>query len=108
VNLFLLHLDEVPAERSPYMGRQGARIRSCLSFIDAKLAVRTTFHQGTFGPLDIALMCALQWLQFRDRYPVHEHNNLSRFVAAHAARPSLAATHPSLAANAAPPKTPAK
>jgi glutathione S-transferase len=106
INVFLLELDGIAAERAPYLGRQQTRLRSCLTWLDGKLAAGPTFHPGVFAPLDIALMCALQWLQFRNRYPVQEHAALSRFVAAHAARPSLATTHPALAQGATLPKTP--
>ena len=106
INVFLLELDGIPAAQAPYLGRQQQRIRGCLTWLDSKLAAGPTFHPGVFAPIDIALMCALQWMQFRNRYPVHEHAALSRFVIAHATRPSLAMTHPSLAQGAALPKTP--
>lgn len=108
INVFLLELDGIAAERSPYLGRQKERIATCLTWVDGKLAGGTTFHAGVFAALDIALMCALEWMQFRNRYPVDKHDNLSRFVAAHKSRPSLAATHPSQAQNATVPKTPGK
>ena len=107
INLFLLELDGVPRESSPYLQRQAERLRRCLGFIDERLAGRTTLHDGSFGFVDIAITCALDWFVFRKRYPVHEHANLVRFLDAHRERPAIAATHPSLAQNAAPPKTPA-
>ncbi len=108
VNLFLLELDGIPAEKSPYLARQYERVKTCLTWVENKLAGRTTFHAGVFTQLEIALLCALQWMQFRNRYPVADHPGLIHFVAAHAARPSLLSTHPSLATNAAPPKTPGR
>lgn len=108
VNLFLLELDGITGEDSAYLGRQRRRIRTCLAWLDDKLAGRSTFGEGAFAFLDLALVCALQWMDFRKRYPVHEHANLARVVAAHTGRASLASTHPSLAKNAAPPKTPSR
>lgn len=108
INLFLLELDGVATERSPYLLRQRERIASCLTWVDSRLTGGTTFHAGVFAATDIALMCALQWMEFRRRYPVENHPNLVRFVAANASRPSLDATHPSRAQNTAPPKTPDK
>lgn len=105
INVFLLELDGVPREKSPYLTRQFERIRRCLSFLDEQVGDKTTFHEGSFAFIDIAIVCALDWMNFRNRYPVAEHSNLSRLIAAHAARPSLSATHPSLAKNQAPPKT---
>ncbi len=108
INLFLLELDGVATQGSPYLLRQRERVASCLTWVDGRLAGGTTFHAGVFAAVDIALMCALQWMEFRRRYPVEQHPNLVRFVAAHAARPSLDATHPLRAQNTAPPKTPDK
>lgn len=108
INLFLLELDGIAADGSPYLRRQRERVATCLTWVDAKLAGGTTFHPGVLAPIDIALMCALQWMEFRRRYPVEQHANLCRFVAAHRDRPSLDATHPSRAKNAAPPKAPGK
>ena len=108
INLFLLELDGIAAEPSAYLRRQQQRVRACLGWVDGKLAGRTSFHDGVIAQLDIALVCALQWMQFRKRYPVEDHPNLVQFLAAHASRPSLAETHPSRAQNTAPPHTPGR
>lgn len=104
INVFVLELDGITREQSPYLQRQQARTESCLRFLDEKLGARTTFHPGRLSYLDIALCCSLDWMIFRDRYPVRQHANLSRLLDEHAERPSLASTHPRLAANAALPK----
>lgn len=106
INIFLLELDGIPADKAPYLGRQGERIRRCIGFIEERLGDRTTFHDGHFSYLDASLTCVLDWFVFRKRYPVHEHPRLVRFLEAHRNRPSLSATHPSLASSAALPKTP--
>jgi glutathione S-transferase len=103
INIFLFEQSGVPREKVPYLLRQSERIKRCLESIDERLAHGTTFHEGVFGFLDIALTCALDWFLFRQRYPVGEHRNLTRFLEAHRQRPTLAATHPSLAQNPAPP-----
>lgn len=104
INVFVLELDGITREQSPYLQRQGSRTESCLRALDEKLGAQSTVHAGRFSYVDIALTCALDWMIFRDRYPVQQHANLSRFLAEHANRPSLASTHPRLAANAALPK----
>jgi glutathione S-transferase len=109
INLFLLELDGVQREKVPYLQRQAERMRRCLSWLDDQLAGRTTFHDGSFAFIDIALICALDWFLFRNRYPVLEHKHLAKFLDAHRRRETVAATHPSLAKNTAPPRTsPAK
>ncbi len=108
INVFVLELDGITRAQSPYLQRQQARTESCLHFLDEKLGTRTTFHPGRLSYLDIALSCSLDWMIFRDRYPVRQHANLSRLLAEHAERPSLASTHPRLAASAALPKAGSK
>lgn len=97
INVFLLEMDGIPAERAPYLLRQQQRIRSCLTWLDEKMAGRETLHPGCFSFVDIALTCALDWMRFRRRYAVEEHRSLERFLDQHKERPSLAATHPSKA-----------
>jgi len=104
INLFLLELDGIPKERAPYLKRQAERVQSCLSWLNERLAGRATFHDRSFGFLDIALSCALDWMLFRQRYPAREHEHLARFLDAHRDRPTLADTHPSRAAVSGPPK----
>jgi glutathione S-transferase len=107
INVFVLELDGVTADRAAYLGRQGERIRRCMSWLEERLGDRATFHEGRFAFIDVALTCALDWFTFRKRYPVQEHPGLVRFLDAHRARPTLAATHPSLAQNPSLPRTPA-
>ncbi len=104
INLFLMEQDGVLPAASPYLARQTRRLASCLGFVDGLLAGRTTLHEGVFSFTDIALVCALDWLTFRKRYDLTPHANLVAFAEAHEARPSLRATHPRLAAPAAPPR----
>jgi glutathione S-transferase len=106
INVFLLELDGIPAEQSPYLLRQQQRLRSCLGWLDDKLAGRDTLHPGCFSYVDIAIACTLDWMRFRKRYPVEDHANLRRFLELHRERPALAMTHPSKAQSAALPKTP--
>lgn len=105
INVFLLELDGITADQSPYLGRQLERIKRCLGWLDARLDGRSTFHDGAFGFLDIALVCSLDWMLFRKRCSLGDFHNLARFLEGHRDRPSLASTHPSQAANAALPIT---
>ena len=104
INVFLLELDGISREKSAYLQRQMERIGSCLSWLDALLAGRPTLHEGSFSYFDIAMVCALEWMLFRQRYPVLDHPHLAQFLERHASRPTLAATHPRHAANAGPPR----
>ena len=104
INLFVLELDGITRDRSAYLQRQMQRATDCLRWIDARLAGCDTFHEGVWSYLDIALACSADWMLFRERYPVLQHENLARVLAKHADRPSLSTTHPRLAASAALPK----
>jgi len=104
INLFVLELDGITPAQSPYLKRQLARAESCLCWLDSRLGSDDTFHPGQFGYLDLALACSLDWMLFRDRYPVRQHRNLARALDRHADRPSLQQTHPRLAQNTALPK----
>jgi glutathione S-transferase len=105
INVFLLELDGIGPAQAPYLQRQRERTARCVSWLEQRLGDGETLHPGSFGFLDIALLCALDWLTFRQRYPVADHPQLRRYSEQHRQRPSLLATHPSLASNTAPPKT---
>lgn len=108
INVFLLEMDGLKPAEVPYLGRQLQRVRGSMAWLDEKLAGKVSLHDGAVSFFDLSLVCALQWMQFRDRYPVAQHPNLLRFISAHQDRPSLRATHPSLAQNTAPPKVTGK
>ena len=49
--------------------------------------------------LDIALICLLEWIEFREFIQdLSAYPNLAHFVKVHANRPSIARTHPRLGA----------
>jgi glutathione S-transferase len=104
INVFLLEQDGVALAASPYLQRQTRRLASCLGYVDGLLAGKTTLNEGVFSFSDVTLACALDWLVFRKRYDVAQHVNLARYREAHEPRPSLRATHPSLAAPGPPPR----
>jgi glutathione S-transferase len=108
INVFLLEMDGLKPAEVPYLSRQLQRVRSSMAWLDEKLAGKVSLHDGAVSFFDLSLVCALQWMQFRDRYPVAQHPNLLRFISAHQDRPSLQATHPSLAQNTALPKVTGK
>lgn len=108
INVFLLEMDGLKPAEVPYLKRQLQRVQSSMAWLDEKLAGKVSLHDGAVSFFDLSLVCALQWMQFRDRYPVAQHPNLLRFISAHKDRPSLQATHPSLAQNTALPKVTGK
>ena len=77
-----------------------------LSFVEGRYGGRTSLGEGALSFTDLALVCALEWMRFRERHDVAAHPGLLRVLEAHAGRPSLAATHPSLAVTGLPPAPP--
>jgi glutathione S-transferase len=69
------------------------RARSALGWLESRLGGP---HLGgaPLGLPEIALVTALDWMSFRDAYPVGDHPALAAFLAAQAERPSFVATNP--------------
>jgi glutathione S-transferase len=97
INVFLLERDGIDRAASPYLRRQMERVATCLRYLDGLYAESDTLAPGTFAFVDIALVCALEWMIFRERYDVRAHENLARVLDRHKDRPSLAETHPARA-----------
>lgn len=94
INVFLLDRDGID---SPYLRRQMERVAACLRHLDGLYGEGDTLAPGTLAFADIALVCALEWMIFRERYDVRAHGNLARVLDRHRDRPSFAETHPSRA-----------
>ena len=92
INAFYLAKDGLGRDSASYLERQHRRARSALEWIEARLGGPEL--GGELGLLGIALVCALDWMQFREAYSVADHPSLAAFLASHADRPSFVATHP--------------
>ncbi|MEO8801535.1 MAG: glutathione S-transferase family protein [Polyangiaceae bacterium] len=97
ITLFLYERDGLTRDAVPMLKRQAMRLDSCLASLDATYAGTTTLHDGTFGFVDLAIFCLLDWLVFREAKDLTPFTNLEAFYDAHAKRPSLVATDPRLA-----------
>ncbi len=92
INAFYLAKEGVTGQQAPYLDKQRARAASALSWVDAR--VDEPSLGGGFGLPAIGLLTALEWMTFRDAYPVAEHPGLVRFLSRHAERPSCVSTRP--------------
>lgn len=97
IQIFLFERDKVTKDSAPYLKRQAERAEKCFAWVDARYADGATLHDGAFGYVDLALYCALDWFEFRNRLDFSSHRNLVAFKKAHASRASFAATDPRLA-----------
>jgi glutathione S-transferase len=94
VNLFQLGREGIDLDSAPYLVKQRERVDSILTWIEGKLRGIWLTDEPRLGLAEIALVTALQWMMFRERYPVESHAALKKFVDGHADRPSIRDTYP--------------
>ena len=94
INLFYLERDGVDVSAAPYLQRQRARVESSLLWLEGALRGPSFSADGRLGLPEIALITALDWLTFRERYDVGVHPGLVAFRDAHQDRASIQATYP--------------
>jgi glutathione S-transferase len=94
INTLYLEREGVDVAAVPYAVKQRERVASALGWIEREL--RGGYFTGDLrlGVPELALVSALDWMVFRDRYPVRDHPGLTAFLAAHAGRPSVRDTYP--------------
>jgi glutathione S-transferase len=103
INVLYLGRDAIAVDQSAYLRKQQERAAAALTWLDARIdrgRVRTDDLRGHAGApqgvglVEIALFTALDWMRFRQAYPIDRHANLLAFLAIHAERPSFANTRP--------------
>jgi glutathione S-transferase len=88
VQLFVLRRDGVAIDDTPYAARQLARTDAIFAWLASQ-----PLDDG-FGLPQISLVCALDWMDFRDAYPTARAAGVEPVRAAWRDRPSLASTRP--------------
>ena len=94
VNVFLLEGDGVRPEQAPYLRRQLSRGRECLDWLERTYRGKRTLAPGRLAYVDVAVMCLLGWIRFRNRLDLSPWPELLAVEAAHRARPSMVSTRP--------------
>jgi len=96
MQLFYLRRDGVAIDGTPYAVRQLERADAVFGWLAAQLAPdRRTFSTG-FGLAELALVCTLDWMDFRKSYPTERAQALAGVRAAWGERASLVDTRPQL------------
>ncbi len=96
IQLFYLRRDGVAIDGTPYAIRQLERTAAIVTWLTGQLAP----HQRSFtasaepGLAEISLVCALDWMDFRNAYPTQGLTALQPLRDALRERPSLVATRP--------------
>jgi glutathione S-transferase len=94
IQVFYLERDGIAPSAAPYLGKQNQRIASVLSWVESQLKGTAFFEDARLGLAELALLTTLDWMVFRNRYPVAQHPRLMEFLRAHAGRPSVKQTYP--------------
>jgi glutathione S-transferase len=94
INARYLVADGADPARVAYLEKQRARVASAMAWLEPRVDGPWLSAVPAMGRAELALFTALDWMVFRDAYPVAAHPRLAGFRAAHAERPSMVATRP--------------
>ena len=94
IQLFYLRRDGVAIDGTPYAERQLARADAIFSWLGTQLAPDRRGFGPALGLAEISLVCALDWMDFRQAYPTDRAKPVHEVRTAWTERPSLVATRP--------------
>lgn len=94
INALYLQRDGVGKEQASYVAKQHERAAAALGWVEARVDDVWLGRARAFGLPELALVTALEWMRFRDMYPVERHPALVRCLEHHGVRESLVATRP--------------
>jgi glutathione S-transferase len=95
INAFYLSKDGVEPEAASYIQKQHQRAEAAMQWIAERVDEVWLTPANQFGLAEIALCTTVEWMRFRQTYPVERHASIVRLVDHHASRPSLVQTRPS-------------
>ena len=94
INIFYLANDGLEPDQVSYLQKHRDRAAEALSWVEQHAPEQGLGAGGRFGLPEVALITALDWMRFRNTYPVDRHPRLAECCAQQAARPSVLATAP--------------
>lgn len=94
IQLFYLRRDGIAIDGTPYAQRQLERTETIFAWLGTQLATGGKTFEAGLGIAEISLVCALDWMDFRDAYPTKKAAAVESVRAAWRDRPSLAASRP--------------
>ena len=92
INVFYLRKDGVKTDEVAYLIKQRARVESILSWLKTQLKGNYFTDEKKIGLSELTLYCILDWLRFREMYPVGADPVLKGYMDFHSAQPSFVAT----------------
>lgn len=92
INVFYLRKDGVKTDEVAYLVKQRARVESILTWLKSQLVDNYFTAEKKIGLSELTLYCILDWLRFREMYPVNEDKVLKAYLDFHSTNPSFVAT----------------
>lgn len=92
INVFYLKKDGVAVGDVAYLVKQRARVESILTWLKSQLQGNFFTPEAKIGLSELTLYCILDWLRFREMYPVGDDPVLSAYMQFHSGQPGLVAT----------------
>ena len=93
LNLFQFRKNGIGPQQAPYLQRELDRTQRELDWLEQK-ATPEGFVPGSFSVLDLNLICALEWADFRQTFAWRGRSTLEAIVALFAERESIRSTRP--------------
>lgn len=93
VNVFYLRREGVDVEGVPYLRKQRARVDAAMAWLESRLH-GPAFFPGPPGLAELVLFTTLDWMVFRDTWPVRDSPALEAFRTTWAGYGSWAASAP--------------
>ncbi len=94
IRLFYFRRDGVAVDPLPYMVKERERVRTIMTWLEGHVHGGWCTRHRAFGLAELALVTMLDWMAFRDAYPIADHPRLVSVQTMNADRPSLRATLP--------------
>jgi glutathione S-transferase len=94
INAFYLMQGGLQPDQSAYLDKQLRRVDHALLYIAGQLRGAGFTDPAGLGLAELALVTTLDWMRFRDTWPVDAHPALVAFLAHWADRPALRETLP--------------
>lgn len=95
INVFYLSKDGITASQSSYIKKQQDRVHSILEWVKTNLRGNHFTSDKRMGLTELALFTSLDWMQFRNTYPVATDPVWSEFLEFHSQDENLRNTKPS-------------
>ncbi len=96
IQLFYLRRDGIAIDGTPYAERQLARADAIFDWLANQLNEDGGGFGRGLGLAEISLVCAIDWMEFRDTYPLERVRAVEGVRAAWSDRASFVATRPSV------------